>query len=46
VNPTPYAELRDYPDAPIEIQKIDREILMLLSGGIDVIDMIRDAAKK
>jgi hypothetical protein len=45
-NPTPSEELEKYPEAPIERERIDREILTLLSQWVKIIDMIYDDEKK
>ncbi|MBP9779722.1 ATP-dependent RNA helicase [Candidatus Gracilibacteria bacterium] len=43
-NPVPFSELREYPEAPIEREMIDRYILILLSQGVDIIRMIYEGA--
>jgi energy-coupling factor transporter ATP-binding protein EcfA2 len=43
-NPVPFSELREYPEAPIEREMIDRYILILLSQWVDIIRMIYEDA--
>lgn len=43
---TPYNELPEYGDAPIEKEMLDQHILMLLAEGYDMRDIIEEAKRK
>lgn len=45
-NETPFSELREFPEAPLEREMIDRYILLCLAQEIDILELYKQSVKK